>query len=945
MKAKFATIILIGLSAIVNESYGCSPPPPPPCYAPGTPTLTSPGDGATDQHARVILQWNDVSLEDYYRVYLKANDSNPNVLVATLPADTTSYETGWLEPNTMYYWKIVAVRNCGASSTSATRSFKTHVIQTYYVAPDGNNAHDGRSLATAFATIQHAIGEVNDFDIIKVNEGAYNENIDFNGKTCTLTSTDPNNWTVTANTIIKANDSNDAVIILEGVNSVIKGFTITGGSRGIYCDGGSPLISNCVIRGNKSTGYGGGMWDSNSAPAISNCFFVENEAGYGGGLYNFNSLALITNCVFSKNTAEDGRGGGVYNHSSSPGFINCTLNRNDANGINGYGGAVYNEISVPDFKNCIVWGNTAYHAKQIFSDSNDLGTNGLVSWWKFDEGIGTTAYDSAGNNNGTIYGATWTTGLIDGALSFDGADDYVNVADNPSLRFGQSSSFSIALWVKPVSTGELLCKMQTGEKYGSFCYEIQYNSVNKNFTFVIENSGNSYTTTSTPLNSAPPGSWYFVTGIYDNMSMKIYLNSQLAGTATFSGGTTSNSDHSLAIGVRAYDSTLESYFHGIIDDVRIYNRSLNQGEIYTLASVIPCSVIRYSDIEGCGGSGAWYPNFGIDYGGNIDKDPCFVNANDPNGNDGIFGTLDDGLRPKTNSPCIDAADGNMALAVDIISVGRVDFNDVNNTGTGDPNYADIGAYEVLPLPIVTATADDNGTVEPNSAVVNYGASQLFTATANPGYEVDGWSVDGNNVQTGGTTYTLANIKANHTVVVSFKTAYGSLRVTLIPSTAQWRSSADDSNTWHNSGVSINLIAYGDSVSYGIYFHSQLGYDTPPTMSGIHIYPEQQTSRNVTYPVLTRYISVSGSDSSNNGLSALSPWRTIKYAIHHVDAGGGGNLYFAQGYYTDTLYLSDFIDLNYMTTCLTTDSSVLIKASQSVFPSSHVTFSAKFHFNQ
>jgi hypothetical protein len=36
----------------------------------------------------------------------------------------------------------------------------------------------------------------------------------------------------------------------------------------------------------------------------------------------------------------------------------------------------------------------------------------LVSWWKFDEGSGTTAYDSAGDNDGTIYGATWTTGQI-----------------------------------------------------------------------------------------------------------------------------------------------------------------------------------------------------------------------------------------------------------------------------------------------------------------------------------------------------------------------------------------------------------------------------------------------------------------------------------------------------------------------------------------------------
>lgn len=41
------------------------------------------------------------------------------------------------------------------------------------------------------------------------------------------------------------------------------------------------------------------------------------------------------------------------------------------------------------------------------------------------EGTGTIAYDSVGGNDGTIHGATWTTGQVNGALSFDGVDDYI----------------------------------------------------------------------------------------------------------------------------------------------------------------------------------------------------------------------------------------------------------------------------------------------------------------------------------------------------------------------------------------------------------------------------------------------------------------------------------------------------------------------------------------
>ena len=53
----------------------------------------------------------------------------------------------------------------------------------------------------------------------------------------------------------------------------------------------------------------------------------------------------------------------------------------------------------------------------------------LVGYWSFDEGSGGTAYDYSGNNNhGTIYGATWTTGISGGALYFVEENDYVSIS-------------------------------------------------------------------------------------------------------------------------------------------------------------------------------------------------------------------------------------------------------------------------------------------------------------------------------------------------------------------------------------------------------------------------------------------------------------------------------------------------------------------------------------
>lgn len=54
----------------------------------------------------------------------------------------------------------------------------------------------------------------------------------------------------------------------------------------------------------------------------------------------------------------------------------------------------------------------------------------LVAFWRFDEGSGTTVYDSSGNeNDGTIYGAKWVDGVSGKAVSFDGKD-YIEIPDN-----------------------------------------------------------------------------------------------------------------------------------------------------------------------------------------------------------------------------------------------------------------------------------------------------------------------------------------------------------------------------------------------------------------------------------------------------------------------------------------------------------------------------------
>jgi hypothetical protein len=203
----------------------------------------------------------------------------------------------------------------------------------------------------------------------------------------------------------------------------------------------------------------------------------------------------------------------------------------------------------------------------------------LVAWYTFDEGSGTTVHDSANGHDGTINGATWAAGKVGGALSFDGVNDYIDVPDNPALRFTKSDSFTICSWVNPASTGDIVCKMQAGSQHGLFTYEMQWSATGQYFDLQFCNSGNYYKYIYTPNGSAPPGSWYHVACVYQNKNAMIYLNGELAGSGYFNSDPSGAANNSLAMGVRAYDDIKFDYLNGTLDDIRIYNRALTAEEI------------------------------------------------------------------------------------------------------------------------------------------------------------------------------------------------------------------------------------------------------------------------------------------------------------------------------------------------------------------------------
>jgi hypothetical protein len=138
--------------------------------------------------------------------------------------------------------------------------------------------------------------------------------------------------------------------------------------------------------------------------------------------------------------------------------------------------------------------------------------------------------------------------------------------------------------------------------------------------------------------------------------------------------------------------------------------------------------LRHCGIEDCGGSGNnWDSDFGDDLGGNIDipdsVDP-FDDSADPNGTDDDFMTSDDGLRLASDSPCIDAADGDFAPFLDILGLLRVDIPHIDD-GVGVPDYVDIGAYEFRAKIVVMCWIDESEGSSPPRYFSYYWDSELY----------------------------------------------------------------------------------------------------------------------------------------------------------------------------------------------------------------------------
>jgi len=227
----------------------------------------------------------------------------------------------------------------------------------------------------------------------------------------------------------------------------------------------------------------------------------------------------------------------------------------------------------------------------------------LQARYSFDEGTGTTAFDTSGNgNNGTIKnGATYTSdaafalGEASGsfALEFDGTNDYVELAAD---AFGDLSTtdFSITAWINPgddiAEFDAIVAKRADGGGSG-FVFDLRDKTGEDDgahpfgIGFAIEGSALQTVDSSATI---PKNQYSHVAAVVDrDANVKLYVNGRETGSAAIDltdQGSEINVGNKIGIGARIANdgATLSNKFPGKIDEVRFYRRTLTPSEINQL---------------------------------------------------------------------------------------------------------------------------------------------------------------------------------------------------------------------------------------------------------------------------------------------------------------------------------------------------------------------------
>jgi len=201
-----------------------------------------------------------------------------------------------------------------------------------------------------------------------------------------------------------------------------------------------------------------------------------------------------------------------------------------------------------------------------------------IDHWTFNEGSGTTAADSSGNNPLTLLGgAGWTAGRSGSALALNGAGQSAEAGK--TLVNTEGANYSVSAWVRfnRIDGAFQTIASQDGDQVSAFF--LQFSGADQRLAFSFAGARALASDVGVPKT----GQWYHVVGVRDiNVGkLSIYVDGQLAGSL----GVLGNADKStgtFAVGRGKFGGKPVDFLDGAVDDTRVFDRALSASEVAAL---------------------------------------------------------------------------------------------------------------------------------------------------------------------------------------------------------------------------------------------------------------------------------------------------------------------------------------------------------------------------
>jgi hypothetical protein len=214
---------------------------------------------------------------------------------------------------------------------------------------------------------------------------------------------------------------------------------------------------------------------------------------------------------------------------------------------------------------------------QLYGLSTSVASSNLTAHYSFDSLSGNVVPLAGGSGQaGTLVPNPGSfTGLVGGpldqAMNFDGVDDAVEIS---SIGIsGNTTPRTIMAWVKVSTWTNDAGIWHTGYPSNNVDFSLELSSAPG--TITLNTWGNDQNFNLTGASS----DWHHITAVFDGTTNTVYVNgtSQLSYACSYGSGF---ADNGISIGKPRAAGQGGAYFHGQIDDVRVYNKALSSNEIF-----------------------------------------------------------------------------------------------------------------------------------------------------------------------------------------------------------------------------------------------------------------------------------------------------------------------------------------------------------------------------